>query len=131
VNYYDLAIYQSTATLRGCIGPNLSIQCYSGSSWTGKEEPEKTCSPSHGRGLPRQAYFEYDAKKSGGVTISHLRFGPQPIYAPQLGWTDAWCLPSWWHVPILLMVGWLMDADGCYTCYRWLTMAGWLMMDDR
>jgi hypothetical protein len=82
------------------------------------------------RGLPRQAYFEYDAKKSGGVTISHLRFGPQPIYAPQLGWTDAWGLPSWWHVPILLMVGWLMDADGCYTCYRWLTMAGWLMMDD-
>ena len=32
-----------------------------------------------------QAYFEYDAKKSGGVTISHLRFGPQPIYAPSLG----------------------------------------------
>ena len=29
-----------------------------------------------------QAYFEYDAKKSGGVTISHLRFGPKPIHAP-------------------------------------------------
>eukprot|EP00438_Fugacium_kawagutii_P001162 Skav206561 [mRNA] locus=scaffold925:52762:68986:+ [translate_table: standard] len=28
------------------------------------------------------AYFEYDAKKSGGVTISHLRFGPKPIHAP-------------------------------------------------
>ena len=26
-----------------------------------------------------QAYFAYDAKKSGGVTISHLRFGPKPI----------------------------------------------------
>lgn len=26
-----------------------------------------------------QAYFEYDAKKSGGVTRSHLRFGDQPI----------------------------------------------------
>ncbi len=26
-----------------------------------------------------QAYFEYDSKKSGGVTISHLRFGKDPI----------------------------------------------------
>ena len=26
-----------------------------------------------------QAYFAYDAKKSGGVTISHLRFGPNEI----------------------------------------------------
>ena len=28
-----------------------------------------------------QAYFEYDSKKSGGVTISHLRFGRSPIRA--------------------------------------------------
>ncbi|CAJ1397525.1 unnamed protein product, partial [Effrenium voratum] len=35
-----------------------------------------------GTQLHAQAYFEYDAKKSGGVTISHLRFGPQPIHAP-------------------------------------------------
>ena len=26
-----------------------------------------------------QAYFEYDSKKSGGVTNSHLRFGKEPI----------------------------------------------------
>ena len=26
-----------------------------------------------------QAYFQYDSKKSGGVTISHLRFGDEPI----------------------------------------------------
>ncbi|MBI5443929.1 MAG: pyruvate:ferredoxin (flavodoxin) oxidoreductase [Deltaproteobacteria bacterium] len=26
-----------------------------------------------------QAYFVYDSKKSGGVTVSHLRFGPRPI----------------------------------------------------
>ncbi len=26
-----------------------------------------------------QGYFEYDAKKSGGNTVSHLRFGPRPI----------------------------------------------------
>jgi pyruvate-ferredoxin/flavodoxin oxidoreductase len=29
-----------------------------------------------------QAYFEYDAKKSGGLTISHLRFGKSPIKEP-------------------------------------------------
>src|SRR5690606_24556711 len=31
-----------------------------------------------------QAYFVYDSKKSGGTTISHLRFGPHPIAAPYL-----------------------------------------------
>ena len=29
-----------------------------------------------------QAYFQYDSKKTGGVTISHLRFGDKPIRAP-------------------------------------------------
>lgn len=31
-----------------------------------------------------QAYFDYDSKKSGGFTTSHLRFGDQPIRAPYL-----------------------------------------------
>ena len=31
-----------------------------------------------------QAYFEYDSKKSGGVTVSHLRFGKKPIKAPYM-----------------------------------------------
>jgi pyruvate-ferredoxin/flavodoxin oxidoreductase len=31
-----------------------------------------------------QGYFVYDSKKSGSVTISHLRFGAQPIQAPYL-----------------------------------------------
>jgi len=31
-----------------------------------------------------QGYFAYDSKKSGGVTISHLRFGPEPIRKPYL-----------------------------------------------
>ncbi len=31
-----------------------------------------------------QGYFVYDSKKSGGNTISHLRFGPKPIRAPYL-----------------------------------------------
>ena len=29
-----------------------------------------------------QAYFQYDSKKTGGVTISHLRFGDNPIRSP-------------------------------------------------
>ncbi|MBQ3711295.1 MAG: pyruvate:ferredoxin (flavodoxin) oxidoreductase [Bacteroidales bacterium] len=34
--------------------------------------------------LYSQAYFDYDSKKSGGYTCSHLRFGPKPIHAPYL-----------------------------------------------
>lgn len=39
-----------------------------------------------GNGTPNyaQAYFVYDSKKSGGLTVSHLRFGPNPIRAPYL-----------------------------------------------
>ncbi len=31
-----------------------------------------------------QAYFVYDSKKSGAQTVSHLRFGPEPIDSPYL-----------------------------------------------
>jgi pyruvate-ferredoxin/flavodoxin oxidoreductase len=31
-----------------------------------------------------QAYFAYDSKKSGGITVSHLRFGDKEIRAPYL-----------------------------------------------
>lgn len=34
--------------------------------------------------LYAQAYFAYDSKKSGGLTVSHLRFGREPICAPYL-----------------------------------------------
>lgn len=34
--------------------------------------------------LYAQGYFSYDSKKSGGTTISHLRFGKNPIKAPYL-----------------------------------------------
>jgi pyruvate-ferredoxin/flavodoxin oxidoreductase len=37
-----------------------------------------------GTDLFTQGYFVYDSKKSGSVTVSHLRFGPQPIRAPYL-----------------------------------------------
>ena len=35
-------------------------------------------------GTYAQGYFVYDSKKSGSRTVSHLRFGPQPITAPYL-----------------------------------------------
>ena len=31
-----------------------------------------------------QAYFDYDSKKSGGITISNLRFGKEPIKSTYL-----------------------------------------------
>ncbi|KGK81076.1 pyruvate-flavodoxin oxidoreductase, partial [Desulfosporosinus sp. HMP52] len=34
--------------------------------------------------LNAQAYFAYDSKKSGGITISHLRFGKEPIQSSYL-----------------------------------------------
>ncbi len=37
-----------------------------------------------GTDLFAQGYFVYDSKKSGGVTASHLRFGPQPIRSSYL-----------------------------------------------
>ncbi len=35
--------------------------------------------------LYAQGYFAYDAKKSGGITVSHLRFGKNPIQSPVPG----------------------------------------------
>jgi pyruvate-ferredoxin/flavodoxin oxidoreductase len=34
--------------------------------------------------LHAQGFFVYDSKKSGSITVSHLRFGPTPIHAPYL-----------------------------------------------
>jgi pyruvate-ferredoxin/flavodoxin oxidoreductase len=35
-------------------------------------------------GMYAQGYFSYDSRKSGTETVSHLRFGPEPISAPYL-----------------------------------------------
>ena len=43
-----------------------------------------------------QGYFAYDSKKSGAVTVSHLRFGPRPIRAP-----------------------WLIQRAGFVACHQW------------
>ena len=50
----------------------------------GGREQEHHEDPRRGPGGHAQAYFVYDSKKSGGLTVSHLRFGPHPIRAPCL-----------------------------------------------
>jgi len=50
--------------------------------------------------LYAQGYFDYDSKKSGGYTCSHLRFGKEPIQAPYLVKTPdfvACHVPSYLH----------------------------------
>ena len=49
--------------------------------------------------LYSQAYFDYDSKKSGGYTCSHLRFSQTPIHAPYLVNTPAFVAC---HVPSYL-----------------------------
>ena len=55
-----------------------------------------------------QAYFQYDTKKTGGVTISHLRFGDQPIRAPYyINKADFVAC----HVPAYIVKGFPMVRD--------------------
>jgi len=55
-----------------------------------------------------QAYFEYDSKKSGGTTISHLRFSEKPIRAPYLvGGADFLAVH---HFPLFFTQGMLKNA---------------------
>lgn len=59
-----------------------------------------------------QAYFDYDSKKSGGYTCSHLRFGDKPIMAPYLVNTPDFVAV---HVPSYL---------GKYDCLKGLKKGG-------
>ncbi len=55
-----------------------------------------------------QAYFQYDSKKTGGVTVSHLRFGDQPIRAPYyINKADFVAC----HVPAYIIKGFPMVRD--------------------
>ena len=55
-----------------------------------------------------QAYFQYDSKKTGGVTISHLRFGDKPIKSPYyINKADFVAC----HVPAYIVKGFPMVRD--------------------
>ena len=45
-----------------------------------------------------QGYFVYDSKKSGAITISHLRFGSRPIRAPYLVTRAGFVACHQWHL---------------------------------
>jgi len=55
-----------------------------------------------------QAYFQYDSKKTGGVTVSHLRFGDSPIRSPYYV-TKADFVAC--HVPAYITKGFKMVRD--------------------
>jgi pyruvate-ferredoxin/flavodoxin oxidoreductase len=59
--------------------------CSSGSGATAPSGPTRTRSRSSAT-IPiyAQGYFVYDSKKSGSQTVSHLRFGAEPIRSPYL-----------------------------------------------
>jgi pyruvate-ferredoxin/flavodoxin oxidoreductase len=59
-------------------------------------------------GMYAQGYFVYDSKKSGSETVSHLRFGPDPIKAPYL--IDAASFIGCHHVELLERVDILRHA---------------------
>ena len=66
-----------------------------------------------------QGYFEYDSKKAGAVTISHLRFGPRPIDATYLiGQQEANFVAC--HQPLFLtrydMLDMAAEGGGFPTC---------------
>ena len=55
-----------------------------------------------------QSYFQYDSKKTGGVTISHLRFGDKPIRSPYyINKADFVAC----HVPAYIVKGFPMVRD--------------------
>ena len=60
--------------------------CSSASAPTAPSAPTRTRSRSSAKRPTTyaQGYFVYDSKKSGSITISHLRFGPKPIRSPYL-----------------------------------------------
>ncbi|MBI5040340.1 MAG: pyruvate:ferredoxin (flavodoxin) oxidoreductase [Gammaproteobacteria bacterium] len=63
--------------------------------------------------LHAQGYFVYDSKKSGAITVSHLRFGPRPIRSSYLiGDNDAQFIAC--HQPVFLQRYAMLDmaADG-------------------
>ena len=49
-----------------------------------RREPRSIKIIGEGTDLHAQGYFVYDSKKSGGITVSHLRFGPEPIRSAYL-----------------------------------------------
>jgi pyruvate-ferredoxin/flavodoxin oxidoreductase len=61
-----------------------------------------------GTDLYAQGYFVYDSKKSGAMTVSHLRFGPKPIRSPYLVRTAGFVAVH--HFPFIERIDVLKEA---------------------
>ena len=88
VGIVDDLTYTSLEVEEGLdVAPAGNVQCkFWGLGADGTVGANKTAIKIIGDNTPMyaQAYFAYDSKKSGGITISHLRFGNKPIQSTYL-----------------------------------------------
>ncbi len=88
VGIVDDLTYTSLEVEEGLdVAPVGNVQCkFWGLGADGTVGANKTAIKIIGDNTPMyaQAYFAYDSKKSGGITISHLRFGNKPIQSTYL-----------------------------------------------
>jgi pyruvate-ferredoxin/flavodoxin oxidoreductase len=92
-NHFTVGINDDLTHTSLAVGPSLdvapkgTVQCmFWGLGADGTVGANKSAIKIIGDNTPMyaQAYFSYDSKKSGGITISHLRFGQKPIQSTYL-----------------------------------------------
>jgi pyruvate-ferredoxin/flavodoxin oxidoreductase len=92
-NHFTVGITDDVTHTSLSVGPTLdvapkgTVQCkFWGLGADGTVGANKSAIKIIGDNTPMyaQAYFAYDSKKSGGITISHLRFGQKPIQSTYL-----------------------------------------------
>ncbi|MFO7707429.1 MAG: pyruvate:ferredoxin (flavodoxin) oxidoreductase, partial [Desulfobacterales bacterium] len=92
-NHFTVGIIDDVTHTSLDVGPTLdvapkgTVQCkFWGLGADGTVGANKSAIKIIGDNTPMfaQAYFAYDSKKSGGITISHLRFGQKPIQSTYL-----------------------------------------------
>ncbi|WP_413200890.1 pyruvate:ferredoxin (flavodoxin) oxidoreductase [Nostoc piscinale] len=92
-NHFTVGIYDDVTHTSLSFDPNFSIEpdsvvraMFYGLGSDGTVGANKNSIKIIGEGTDNyaQGYFVYDSKKSGSMTVSHLRFGPQPIRSTYL-----------------------------------------------
>ncbi|AFY44139.1 pyruvate:ferredoxin (flavodoxin) oxidoreductase [Nostoc sp. PCC 7107] len=92
-NHFTVGIHDDVTHTSLSFDPNFSIEpdsvvraMFYGLGSDGTVGANKNSIKIIGEGTDNyaQGYFVYDSKKSGSMTVSHLRFGPQPIHSTYL-----------------------------------------------
>ncbi|MCU0497417.1 MAG: pyruvate:ferredoxin (flavodoxin) oxidoreductase [Anaerolineae bacterium] len=108
INHFTIGIYDDLSDTSLTYDPTFTIEServvravFYGLGSDGTVGANKNSIKIIGENTPNyaQGYFVYDSKKSGSMTVSHLRFGPDPIRAPYLI-TDASFIAC--HQPMFL-----------------------------